>query len=114
MSAHVFVLSVILFCGFFCAAFRSPLLFGRLLLPTSVLPIIAGIYSSATNLQTFLENGSPSGVSESAPWGGMVAECLQPLIVGSSLSGVFVVMSLIGLFLGGNAISQTSSNGKTP
>jgi hypothetical protein len=112
-SAHFIALSVILFIGALCATFKRPVLFNRLLLPSSVLPIILGIYGCSSNLQRVLTNMLSSGVLDPSPWQAGAAECLQPLVFGSFLSGMFVVITLISLFILRNAIAEVA-DGKTP
>jgi hypothetical protein len=107
-SGHVLALSLILFLGILFAASRHPRNFSRLLLPGSFFPLVAGIYGTTSHLTPLLYPAS--GIAASY-YEHTVMECMYPVIAGSFLSMLFLLLTLIVLFATSNARGNPGADG---
>lgn len=98
-SAHfiAFAALVYLWLFFLCGlriAQNRPAVYFQLLLPCSLLPLVIGICGTSITLQSYL-GFIPSPHSDLV-W--RLAEVLSPLIAGSFLTALFLLMTLMILF----------------
>jgi hypothetical protein len=107
--SHLMVVTIVIFLCVVIAVFKNPRVYFRLMTPASALPIMIGILGTAYGLKMWLSyygfdlNGDP------APWNVNVSYALTPLVMGSSLSGLFILITLFVLFVVRHSISDSPS-----
>ena len=107
--SHFMVVSIVIYLCVIIAVFKNPRVYFRLMTPASALPIMIGILGTAYGLKMWLTyygfdyNGDP------APWNAIVSDALTPLVMGSSLSGAFILLTLFVLFVVRHSISDSPS-----
>lgn len=106
--SHLMLFSAVIFFCVIIAVFKCPKLYSPLLLPASALPIIIGVLGTAHGIKMWLAYSINSN-SELPPWNESVAVGLTPLVVGSSLSGAFILITLFVLFVVRHSINDSPS-----
>jgi len=107
--SHFMLFSAIVFLCIVVAVFKSPRVYFRLIVPASALPLVIGILGSAFGLQMSLVYNIGNINSEGPPLPESIADGLHPLVVGSSLSGVFILITLFVLFVVRHSINDSPS-----
>jgi len=97
LSGHFLSVSALLFFGFLWAAVGNPRVFHRFLMPASMLALVIGIFGSASACYSYLRfvpnfDGFDDAVFH-------LAYIILPLIVGSFLTMLFIVISLVFQFI---------------
>ena len=91
-SAHFIVLSVILFIAVALhVVSKKKENSVWLIVPYAILPFIIGICGTSFYLQRFLTS-MLSRIGDQAPWQQNLAECLYPIVAGSFLSALFIIL----------------------
>ena len=100
LSGKFLAVAVLTYFGILWAAVGNPRVFHRLLIPTSTLPFVIGIFGTACFFHSALwsmRNPPNSGIACGwfIPW----EEGLVPLIAGSFMTMLFIVISLVFQFI---------------
>lgn len=95
--AHFIVLSVILFIAVALHVVSKKKNSGSFIVPCSILPLIIGICGTSFYLQRFLTS-MLSHSDDQARWQRNMTECLHPIVAGSFLSALFIILTPIILY----------------
>ena len=100
MSASFLAVAVLIFLWILWAAIGNPRVLHRLLMPASLLPILIGVFGSASACYGGLRSlRFPPNSGLACEWVIAWEEGMIPLVAGSFLSIVFVLMSLVFQFI---------------
>ncbi len=99
LAAHFLAVAVLIYLWILWVAIGNPRALHRLLMPASLLPILIGVFGSASAYYGGLKSLRFPKNSELTNWVTAWEEGMIPLIVGSFLSIVFVLITLVFQFI---------------